>query len=62
MPVITIAGNPNISTENKRKMVKDVSEIVANAYGLPIKAITVLVQEYPKENVGVAGKLLIDKE
>ena len=29
MPVITIAGNPGISVENKRKMVKKVSEAVA---------------------------------
>ena len=62
MPVITIAGNENISIEDKREMVKNVSEIVANAYGLPIEAITVLVQAYPQESVGVAGELLIDKK
>lgn len=62
MPVITIAGNENIIIEDKREMVKNVSEIVANAYGLPIEAITVLVQAYPQESVGVAGELLIDKK
>ena len=54
MPVVTIAGNPNIMHE--------VSKIVAESYGLPIEAITVLVQEYPPENIGVAGELLIDKK
>lgn len=62
MPVITIAGNETISIENKREMVKKVSQTVAEAYDLPIEAITVLVQAYPKESIGVAGELLSDKE
>lgn len=62
MPVITIAGNEGISTENKREMIKKVSEVVAEAYELPIEAITVLVQAYPKESIGVAGELLSDRE
>ena len=62
MPVITIAGNPNISIEDKREMVKKVSETVAEAYGLPIEAITVLVQAYEKDDIGVAGALLSDRK
>ena len=62
MPVITIAGNDGINVAAKREMVKKVSEIVAKSYGLPIDAITVLVQSYPKESIGVAGELLSDKE
>ena len=62
LPVITIAGNPNISIEDKREMVKKVSETVAEAYGLPIEAITVLVQAYEKDDIGVAGALLSDRE
>lgn len=62
MPVITIAGNDGISKENKKEMVKKVSEIVAEAYELPIEAITVLVQPYAKEDIGVAGELLSDKK
>ena len=62
MPVITIAGNENISIEDKREMVKKVSETVAEAYGLPIEAITVLVQAYKTDDIGVAGALLSDRE
>ena len=62
MPVITIAGNNTISVEDKREMVKKVSEIVSDSYGLPMEAITVLVQDYPKESIGVAGELLSDRE
>ena len=62
MPVITIAGNNGISVEKKREMVKNVSKVVADAYDLPIEAITVLVQAYGKESIGVAGELLSDRE
>ena len=62
MPVITIAGNNTITLEKKREMVKKVSETVAEAYGLPIEAITVLVQPYANEDIGVAGGLLSDRE
>ena len=62
MPVITIAGNDGISVEKKREMVKNVSKVVADAYDLPIEAITVLVQAYEKESSGVAGELLSDRE
>ena len=62
MPVITIGGNNTITLEKKREMVKKVSEVVADAYDLPIEAITVLVQAYPKESIGVAGELLSDRK
>ena len=62
MPVITIAGNDGLSVEKKREMVKNVSKVVADAYDLPIEAITVLVQAYEKESIGVAGELLSDRE
>lgn len=62
MPVVKIIGNPNISVENRREMVKKVSETVSEAYNLPIEAITVLVEALPPESIGVAGELLIDKK
>ena len=52
MPVVTIVGNPNISVENRREMVKKV----------PIEAITVLVEALPPESIGVAGELLSDRK
>ena len=62
MPVITIAGNNGITLENKREMVKKVSEIVAEAYELPVEAITVLIEGYDKEDIGITGELLSDRE
>lgn len=58
MPVITIAGNPGISKEKKEKMIKEVSQIVADAYGLPISTTTVLIQSYPRDDIGVGGEIL----
>ena len=60
MPVIQIAGNNGISLEKKREMVKKVSEVVAEAYDLPVDAITVIVQGYNFDEIGVAGELLRD--
>ena len=62
MPVVTIAGNEGISKEKKREMVKKVSKTVAEAYDLPIEAITVLIQAYPADDVGVAGELLSERK
>ncbi|WP_432645306.1 4-oxalocrotonate tautomerase DmpI [Methanobrevibacter sp.] len=62
MPVITIAGNNGITIEKKREMIKKVSEAVSEAYDLPIEAITVLVQGYNFDDIGVAGELLSDKK
>ena len=62
MPVIQIAGNNGISIEKKREMVKKVSEIVADAYGLPIETITVLVSEFNPDDIGAGGELLSDRK
>lgn len=62
MPVIQIAGNNGISIEKKREMVEKVSEVVADAYGLPVETITVLVTGFDPDDIGAGGKLLIDRE
>ena len=62
MPVVTIAGNNGINEEEIREMVADVTKVVAKAYNLPESAITILVQEYPKDHIGVGGNLLSDNE
>ena len=62
MPVVRISGNPNISIEKKREMVKKVSEIVAQSYDLPIETITVLVEAFEREDIGAGGKLLSDRD
>ena len=62
MPVIQIAGNNKISIEKKREMVKKVSKTVAEAYGLPIETITVLVTGFNPDDIGAGGELLSDRK
>ena len=62
MPVIRISGNPKIDIETKREMVKKVSEIVAESYGLPIETITVLVEAFNPDDIGAGGILLSDRK
>jgi len=58
MPVVEISGNPNITKENKKEMVKEVTKSVAKAYNLPESSITILISEFAPENIGVSGNLL----
>lgn len=47
--------------EKEQGLVRQLTEVVEDAYELPREAITVLIQEYPKENIGVAGELIADR-
>ena len=60
MPVVTIVGPEDIDIDKKREMVKKVSEVVAEAYDLPIFAMSVLVHGFPEENVAYGGKFISD--
>ncbi|MCD6114058.1 MAG: tautomerase family protein [Thermoprotei archaeon] len=59
MPTIIVEGPP-ISVDKKRMLVKKITEIVSEIYG--IKHVTVIVKENPPENVGINGELLIDRK
>ena len=61
MPNISIEGPAIKDLEKKRKLVKDLTNAATEAYGLPKETIVVLIKENPPENVGVAGKLIIDR-
>ena len=52
------------TSEGSLRLLKStpVSYTHLDSYGLPIEAITVLVQDYPKESIGVAGELLSDRK
>ncbi len=56
MPIITVETSKKLSKENKKEMIENVSQIVADEYGLPIQTITMLIRENIPENIGVAGK------
>lgn len=61
MPTVIIEGPPIKELDKKRKLAKDITEVAANAYGLPDKAIVVLIKENAPENVSVGGQLITDR-
>ncbi len=60
MPIVTIQARA-LPVEKKRDLVAKVTDVVEETYELPREAITVLIQEYPAENIGVAGQLISDR-
>lgn len=60
MPIVTIHARA-LSIERKRDLVRKITDLVSEAYQLPPETITILIQEYPMENIGVAGELIADR-
>ncbi len=61
MPDIIIEGPIIKDLDIKRTLVREMTDAATKAYGLPKEAIVVLIKENPPENVGVGGKLIIDR-
>ncbi|WP_430515263.1 4-oxalocrotonate tautomerase DmpI [Pyrococcus woesei] len=57
MPVIIVEG-PKADEETKRKLVKKITEVVREVYG--VHHVSVVIHENETENVGVDGELLSD--
>jgi len=60
MPNITIEGPPIKDLDVKRRLVKGLTEVAVEAYGLSAEKIRVVIKENPPENVGRGGQLLSD--
>lgn len=60
MPVIRVDG-PQISVDKKRELVKRLTDVVAEVYGMGKEHIIVLIRENLPENVGVSGELVADR-
>ena len=61
MPNINVEGPTIKDIEKKKILVREITDAATKAYGLPRETIVVLIKENPPENVGVGGKLLIDR-
>ena len=61
MPAITMELAP-LAKEKKAQLVREVTESVSKATGIPPEAIFVFIKENSLDNIGVGGKLLSDKE
>jgi len=62
MPNIIVEGPVIKDVDKKRILVQELTEAATKAYTLPKEAIIVLIKENSPENVGVGGKLVIDRK
>lgn len=60
MPVITVRMSRR-PREMKRRLVEALTRAASETTGLPEAAFTVLIEELPKENIGIGGRLLDEK-
>ena len=60
MPLIIVEADEGRSIEQKRGLVKDITEAVCKNFAVPPQAVSILMHEGKKENRARAGKLAID--
>ncbi len=60
MPYIIIEADEGRTIEQKRGLVKDITDAVCKNFNVPPEAVSILIHENKKLNRGKAGKLAID--
>lgn len=55
MPIVEVTLIEGRSKEQKRTLVKEVTDAVVSSIGAPIEAVRVIVREIPPENFAVGG-------
>lgn len=61
MPTIYFYG-PELEKEKKQQLVKEFTETASRLTGIPQAGFVVYLQAVDRENVGVGGELLCDKQ
>lgn len=61
MPVVTIQQSPGRTQEQRKRLIKRITEAFQEAYGVPPEAVTVFFQDYDDDMWGKAGLLHIDR-
>ncbi len=61
MPSVSVRAVGVKTLEQKRGLVKDITEAVVKNFGVKPEAVTVDITEVSRENLGVGGKLFIDR-
>jgi 4-oxalocrotonate tautomerase len=60
MPTVIVEADEGRTVEQKRGLVKDITDAVCKHFKVPPEAVTVYIHEGRKENRGKAGKLAVD--
>ena len=60
MPLVTVKAKEGRTIDQKRALVKDITEAVVKNFKVQPEAATIDIIEYSGENVAKAGKLIVD--
>jgi len=60
MPLIIIEADEGRNIDQKRGLVKDITDAVCKNFSVPPEAVSILIHEGKKENRARAGKLAVD--
>lgn len=60
MPTVIVEADEGRTIEQKRGLVKDITDAVCKHYKVDPQAVIILLHEQKKENRAKAGKLVID--
>jgi 4-oxalocrotonate tautomerase len=60
MPLVTVKAIEGRTTEQKRKLVRDITEAVVKHFETKPESVIVDIIEFSRENLAKAGKLFID--
>ncbi len=61
MPSVSIRAVAGKTIEQKRGLVKDITEAVVKNFGVKPESVTVDITEVSRENLAVGGKLFADR-
>ncbi|MFC1942990.1 tautomerase family protein [Chloroflexota bacterium] len=62
MPRVIVEADEGRTIEQKRGLVKDITDAVCKNFKVPVDAVTIVIREGKKENRARAGKLVIDSQ
>ena len=62
MPIIIVEALEGRTVEQKRALVKDITEVVMRDFKVPADAVSVIIHDVPTSNIARAGTLRIDKK
>ena len=60
MPIISVVALEGRTVDQKRALVKDITEAVVKNFNVKPDAVTVIIHEMSKENIAKSGKLFMD--
>ena len=60
MPTVIVEADEGRTIEQKRGLVKDITDAVCKNFNVGPQTVTILIHEQKKENRGKDGKLAID--